>query len=187
MISTLVLDFLIFFLPTFASYYLELHGVQSLFSEADCLYLIHSRDYGMTALRYCTDSSRHRCMRILCYCMVCLGPKAHGAGMMTLAYCMDSGRDRCMTALGLWCMTALGPWEAYCMDTSGYWRMTPLGPWEAHSKTPWGLQSHVVRCSEAFAFPLPSALFLCAPSAFWNRYRLFVVVPHPVQGHLSSC
>ena len=98
------------------------------------------------------DSSRHRCMGILWYCVGCIGTRNHCSGMMTLYYCMGSSN----------------------------------GPWEAHSKAPWGLQSHVVRCFEAFAFPHPSALFLCAPSASLNRYRLFVVVRHPVQGHLSS-
>ena len=66
------------------------------------------------------------------------------------------------------------------MMTLGF-RMNPsIGPREAHSKGPWDLQSHVVRYSGDFPFLLPSALFLCAPSAFLNRYRLFVVVPHPV-------
>ena len=45
------------------------------------------------------------------------------------------------------------------------------------------LQSHVVRCS---AFPLPSVHSLCAPSAFLDRYRLFLFVSLPVQSHLSS-
>ena len=172
MVPILIPNFLISFLNTLDHCYLDLHRLQSYSS----VYQVCSEDHRVMALRYCTASSRDCWMRTLRYNFDLHGLQSHiGYWMRTFHYGMRTFHYGMRTLR----------YRTACV-ASGYCCMATHSPQEAHSRAPGGLQSHVVRYFEGFAFPPPSALLLCAPSAFLNRYCLFVVVPLLVQGHLLS-
>lgn len=119
-------------------------------------------------------SNRHHCMGTLFYWMGYMGPGDQRPAMMTVGFRMNpSIACSGMMTVGFGMNSSIG---CSGMMILGFGISSNTGPWEAAA---WALQSHVVRCSDGFAFRLPCALFLCAPFSFLNRYHLFVVVPHP--------